>query len=229
MKRLLGKLTYSNVISTLCLVLLLGGGTAYAAAKLGRNTVGANQLKKGAVTPAKLSKGAKNALEGPKGATGAQGPKGAKGDTGVQGPAGPRGEAGPHGPSNAYYVFDNELKLDSKTVSVDVPPGDYVASGSMWASVEEEKRVEAECTLTGTGSPIEGGFSNQTLQAPGGEEPIGYNTLHVEAGIIIGGSGGTITLTCKKGTEGSKTALVDLYQARLLATRVEDLTATAKP
>ena len=32
MRHLRGKLTYSNVLSTLCLFLLLGGGTAYAAA-----------------------------------------------------------------------------------------------------------------------------------------------------------------------------------------------------
>jgi hypothetical protein len=29
MNRIRGKLTYANVISTLCLVLLIGGGTAY--------------------------------------------------------------------------------------------------------------------------------------------------------------------------------------------------------
>jgi hypothetical protein len=47
------KLTYANVMSTLCLFLLLGGG-AYAAGHLGKNTVGAKQLKKGAVTGAKV-------------------------------------------------------------------------------------------------------------------------------------------------------------------------------
>jgi hypothetical protein len=31
MRRLSGQLTYANVVSTLCLVLLLGGGAAYAA------------------------------------------------------------------------------------------------------------------------------------------------------------------------------------------------------
>lgn len=34
------KLTYSNVVSTICLFLLLGGGAALAAGKLGKNTVG---------------------------------------------------------------------------------------------------------------------------------------------------------------------------------------------
>jgi hypothetical protein len=47
------RLTYANVISTLCLFLLLGGG-AYAASHLGKNTVGTKQLKKNAVTGAKV-------------------------------------------------------------------------------------------------------------------------------------------------------------------------------
>jgi hypothetical protein len=97
MKRLRGKLTYSNVISTLCLVLLLGGGTAYAASRLEKESVGPHQLKKGAVTPAKLSKASKATLTGPTGATGATGPKGdtgAKGDRGEPGPTtGPAGGA----------------------------------------------------------------------------------------------------------------------------------------
>ncbi len=57
MHRIRGKLTYSNVVATFCLVLLLGGGTAYAASQmLPKNSVGAKQLKKHAVTPSKLSK-----------------------------------------------------------------------------------------------------------------------------------------------------------------------------
>jgi len=51
------KLTYSNVVSTLCLFLLLGGG-AYAAIKLPKNSVGTKQIKNQAVSNAKLAKGA---------------------------------------------------------------------------------------------------------------------------------------------------------------------------
>jgi hypothetical protein len=51
------------VISTICLVLLVGGGTAYAAAEvLPANSVGTKQIQEAAVTPAKLSEGAKEAL-----------------------------------------------------------------------------------------------------------------------------------------------------------------------
>jgi hypothetical protein len=58
MKRLRNQLTYSNVISTLCLFLVLGGGTAFAASHLGKNSVGSKQIKKNAVTTAKLQNGA---------------------------------------------------------------------------------------------------------------------------------------------------------------------------
>ena len=57
MRRLRGKLTYANVISTLCLFLLLGGGAAFAATKLGKNSVGTKQIKNGAVTGIKIKKG----------------------------------------------------------------------------------------------------------------------------------------------------------------------------
>jgi len=84
MKRLRGKLTYANVISTLCLFLVLGGG-AYAASQLPKNSVGAKQLKNGSITLAKLSGAAKSALKGATGPAGPAGPQGPKGDAGAAG------------------------------------------------------------------------------------------------------------------------------------------------
>jgi hypothetical protein len=57
MRRIRSKLTYANVISTLCLFLLLGGGAALAASKLAKNSVGTKQIKNSAVTAAKIKKG----------------------------------------------------------------------------------------------------------------------------------------------------------------------------
>jgi hypothetical protein len=48
------KLTYANVVSSLCLFLLLAGGTALAASKLAKNSVGPKQLRSNAVTGAKV-------------------------------------------------------------------------------------------------------------------------------------------------------------------------------
>lgn len=62
-RRLRGTLSYANVVSTLCLFLLLGGGMAVAANQLGKNTVGSKQLKKNAVTAAKIKA---NAVTGAK-------------------------------------------------------------------------------------------------------------------------------------------------------------------
>jgi hypothetical protein len=99
MQRLRPRLTYANVISTLCLVLLLGGGTAFAAARLGKESVGTAQLKKGAVTPVKLSASAAAALarSGPAGPAGAAGPAGPQGPQGIAGERGERGESGLEG------------------------------------------------------------------------------------------------------------------------------------
>jgi hypothetical protein len=92
-KHIRSKLTYSNVMVTVLAVLVIGGGTAYAASEmLPKNSVGSKQIKKEAVTPSKLSKASKAALTGPQGSKGATGPQGLKGDRGE------RGEIGPAGP-----------------------------------------------------------------------------------------------------------------------------------
>jgi hypothetical protein len=73
MRKLRSKLTYANVISTLCLFLILAGGAAYGASQLARNSVGTKQLKKRAVTTAKIKNEAVTAAKVRKGTlTGAQ-------------------------------------------------------------------------------------------------------------------------------------------------------------
>jgi hypothetical protein len=89
MKRLRTHLTYANVTVTLLAFVVLAGGTAVAATQmLPKNSVGSKQIKKGAVTPVKLSGAAKAALTGP---------TGAKGDTGAPGPQGEAGAKGEPG------------------------------------------------------------------------------------------------------------------------------------
>ncbi len=57
MQRIRNNLTYANVVSTIALVLVLGGATAVAATNLGKNSVGTKQLKANAVTGAKVKDG----------------------------------------------------------------------------------------------------------------------------------------------------------------------------
>ncbi len=57
MKRLRGKLTYANVVSTIALFVAVGGATAFAATHLAKNSVGTAQLKANAVTGAKVKNG----------------------------------------------------------------------------------------------------------------------------------------------------------------------------
>jgi len=91
-KHIRNKLTYSNVMVTVLAVLVIGGGTAYAASEmLPKNTVGSKQIKKEAVTPQ-----AQQSLESR--AHGSQGPKGGTGPQGLKGDRGERGEIGPAGP-----------------------------------------------------------------------------------------------------------------------------------
>lgn len=54
MKKLRGKLTYANVMSTIAVFIALGGATAFAATQLAKNSVGTKQIKKNAVTGAKV-------------------------------------------------------------------------------------------------------------------------------------------------------------------------------
>ncbi len=58
MKKLRSNLTYANVMVTILAFLVLGGGAAFAAGQLAKNSVGAKQLKNNAVTTAKIKKAA---------------------------------------------------------------------------------------------------------------------------------------------------------------------------
>jgi len=57
LKQIRKRLTYANVMSSIAIFLVLGGGAAFAAGKLGKNSVGSKQLKKNAVTETKIKDG----------------------------------------------------------------------------------------------------------------------------------------------------------------------------
>jgi hypothetical protein len=63
LQSILKRLTYANVMSTIAVFLVVGGGAAFAANKLAKNSVGTKQLKNNAVTAAKVKA---NAITGAK-------------------------------------------------------------------------------------------------------------------------------------------------------------------
>lgn len=99
MKSVRKRLTYANVTSSLALFLVLAGGSAFAATHLGKGSVGTKQLRKEAVTLAKIAAAAKAQLKGATGPQGQRGERGEKGERGARGEKGDRGATGEPGPS----------------------------------------------------------------------------------------------------------------------------------
>jgi hypothetical protein len=140
MKRLRGKLSYANVISTLALILAVGGGTAYAASSGGSASAGTLKLcaakKTGDLRLASGSgcKAGEQALSveargfpgpagaaGPTGAAGpagAQGERGATGDRGAQGDRGTTGERGPAGPATILESPDGKFTVSATNAGI---------------------------------------------------------------------------------------------------------------
>jgi hypothetical protein len=149
MHRLRGKLTYSNVVSTICLVLLVGGGTAYAQTAIGKNSVGSAQIKADAVGPAEIQPEAVDSSALKAGAVGTEAIsdgsvtpaklstqlktqlKGQKGEAGAAGPQGPQGAAGS---SAALAIEDLAASSANDTVAekeiqVACPSGKVLSGG----------------------------------------------------------------------------------------------------
>jgi hypothetical protein len=110
MKRLAGMLTFANVMSMTAVFIALGG-SAIAITQLPKDSVGARQIKTGAVRSAEVKDFSLRADDFAKGSllTGAVGPlpligvAGPKGEQGPQGPTGPTGAAG--APAAKVYAF----------------------------------------------------------------------------------------------------------------------------
>lgn len=124
MKQIRKRLTYANVMSTMAVFLLVGGGAAFAATKLPKNSVGGKQLKNNSVTSPKVKDHSLLAADFKAG----------------QIPAGPQGPQGPAG-SDAFgelvYKVGAEVEIlanEQAGVSVDCDPGYHVVGGGVASS-----------------------------------------------------------------------------------------------
>ena len=109
------------VVACLALAVALGG-TGYAAVTLPKNSVGTPQLRKGAVTGAKVKARTLGATHFKRGQL-PSGPQGPAGAAGAQGPTGPAGPQGPAGAQEPPGLSDYEIVTvtNSVTSSVSTP------------------------------------------------------------------------------------------------------------
>lgn len=201
----------AHVIALLALFVALGGG-AYAAMSLPKNSVGARQLKRGAVTPPKLSRATVKELQG---ATGPRGPKGAKG---AKGATGDKGATGPAGPSDVYAAGNAAGAMSgsyTQVASVTVPAGDYLlqAKTTIFATAAESAAIAAcQIAPTATGGPGTWDQTRVSLPEITGEVTSQDVAL---AGADSFGSAQSVVLACR--TESGTTSFDD---ARVWAIKV---------
>jgi|GEM_PF-1103434 len=218
------------VLSLAALFIALGG-SSYAAFKLPRNSVRSENIRNGQVKAADLARDAvtgravKNrSLTAADFAPGQlpAGPRGPQGPQGQQGNPGPTGPAGPRGPSEVLYKFDSALATNSKTVSMPLEQGSYLATASMTAVTSDgTKAAVVACTLTASGSSNYGS-SYVTVGPKHSSLPYySYAALEAHTALAIGSGGATLYWSCGR-TDG--TADVGLYQARVILTKVGTVT-----
>jgi hypothetical protein len=109
------------------------GGTSYAAIRLPANSVGAKQIKKNAVTSAKVKNASLKSVDFAAGQLPA-GPTGPAGPQGVAGPQGPKGDKGDPGDPFVPSIFEESGSSanDSttpKSTTVSCPAGTLAIGG----------------------------------------------------------------------------------------------------
>lgn len=188
MKRLHSHITYANVVSTLCLFVLLGGG-AYAAARitLPKNSVGPSQIKTGAVRSRQVKNGSLLAKDFKHGQLPA-------------GPQGPQGLQGPVGPSEAFQSTSATGPADialapafTTVLQLVLAPGTYVLNA----------KIVAINHSTTTGSYVRcalfsdtdiNGVDNYAIFVPAG----GTEALPLQGVRDVTGTTSTQYLQCRK-------------------------------
>lgn len=226
MKRLRGKLTYANVMVTILAFIVLCGGAAVAADQLSKNTVGTKQLKRGAVTSAKVKDGSLQAkdfgkifrpgpaVRGPAGPAGERGPEGPQGQEGRRGPEGPRGSSDGYQEQGSSSSLSDSL-FGTQVVSLAVPPGSYFVISTVEADSADGNNGGVNCRLiNGNGGP--GSFATsrfQTIRFPDVENM----TLTSMYEVLEGQS---LNLQCSR---IGPSALVRVVSANIVAVEVTDI------
>jgi hypothetical protein len=158
MRRIRGRLTYSNVIATLALFIALGG-TSYAVTSLPRNSVGQKQIRKNAVGAGELRSSSVRSSEISQRSIRLE-------DVSLSAQNSLRGQTGPSGPQGSPGVpftaaVDAAGEVRSATA---VNPSTHLASGGGLYDVKFNRDMTA-CFAVATISR----FSGTTAQPDNGE------------------------------------------------------------
>ncbi len=196
--------TYANVTATLALVVALGGG-AYAATALPKNSVGAAQLKKDAVTSVAVKDRSLLARDFKAGQLPA-------------GPQGPAGAAGTAGDVVTHQAGTQQLLDLVPLLTHDFDqPGAFVLEGVVSAYTSAAGPVDLQCSVSSTSSSYETSAGLVTLgAAAGGTRQASVTVLATVATAVAGDEA---SLQCT--VDGSGT--VTLQSARWHVTRVASI------
>ena len=187
----------SMVVALIALAVAGAGGATAATLITGA------QIKNGSITGADVkdnsltAKDIKGQLQGPQGATGAQGPAGtagAKGDAGVPGPAGAagaKGDAGVPGPSDAFSRFrDGPIQTSTPLTSIgqlNIPQaGSYVIFGKGFFGNNSAVTANMDCRLVAEADFDQQRFVLGNTTSAAAVIPASFNVVHTFAapGIV---------------------------------------------
>ncbi len=155
MNRLRSNLTYANVISTLCLFLVLGGG-AWAATSLPKKSVGTPQLKANAVTGAKVKNGSLTGAD-VDAATLGQVPSAAAAGTATNAGHATSADSAAH--ADSATRADHATSADSASQAGDATTLDGLGSGAFYAAAGIQ-RIDASSSR---GAPLQTIYTGKGL------------------------------------------------------------------
>jgi len=194
------KLTYANVMVTVLAFIVLAGGGAYAASQLGKNSVGTKQLQKSSVTSAKVENSALRAKDLKKGVI----PPTANGYQASG--------------SVNYDTFSSSL-YGSNVVTLDVPPGSYLATTSAELQSVNSTASGISCRLiNGVGGP-----GSSAAMGEGEARADNFVDNMTLTGLFEVADGQALNLECSKDNPAASARIVS---ANIVAVRIGKVTGS---
>lgn len=181
------RITYANVIISLVAFVVVFGGGAYAGSQLAKNSVGTKQLKRDAVTGAKVKDGS---LAGRDLAPGVI--------PGVPGPPAAHQASG-----SVNFDSFSSSPYGSTVVNLELPPGDYSATATAQIDTVNDVASSILCRLINTGPGDQTATQrSQSVRTDGGADNLTLTRLFAVT------AGQSLQLQCSK-TNASSGARVN--------------------